>query len=339
MKPTILITGIAGLLGARLADWLCQTQSYDVVGVDNLSGGYRDNIHPSVIFYEQDICDGMYAIFAKHKPHYVFHFAAYAAEGLSPFIRKFNYQNNVIATAEIINQCINHPVKRLVFASSMAVYGKHQAPFDERLTPQPIDPYGIAKFACEMDIMVAGTQHDLDWCIIRPHNVYGAKQNIWDKYRNVLGIWMHQHLNGQALTIYGDGEQKRAFSAIEDCIEPMHKAAIADKASREVINLGGITECSINQAADAIIAVMGGGDKHYLEARHEVKFAYPTHQKSIDILGYHESATFHERLSTMWAWAKIQPERTQKLWSGFEVNQGIYSYWQHADSPEVLRST
>ena len=161
-----------------------------------------------MIFYNEDIANDISFIFEKHKPDYVFHMAAYAAEGLSPFIRKYNYTNNLLATAEIVNNCIKYNTKRLVFTSTLAVYGNGKVPFDESALLMPIDPYGVAKYGCEMDIQIAGEQHGLDWCIIRPHNVYGIKQNIWDKYRNLLGIWMYQNLNDQPLTIFGDGEQK-----------------------------------------------------------------------------------------------------------------------------------
>ena len=185
----ILITGIAGLLGSRLSDWIIENISNcTVVGIDNLSGGYLENLHPKVEFYKTDLVeDPISHIFKKHQFDFVFHFAAYAAEGLSPFIRAYNYDNNLKSTAKIINESINHNVKRLVFTSSMAVYGHGENKlFVESQIPKPIDPYGVAKYACEMDIIIAGEQHDLDWCIIRPHNVYGINQNIWDKYRNVL---------------------------------------------------------------------------------------------------------------------------------------------------------
>ena len=196
MNKSVLITGIAGLIGSSLADWILDNQSgYQIIGVDNLSGGYKSNVDERVVFYEIDCASKeLKEIFSKHQPTYVFHFAAYAAEGLSPFVRAYNYQNNLVATANIVNECIRKDVKRLIFTSSMAVYGKGNAPFDEMQQPAPIDPYGVAKYACEMDIQIAGDQHGLDWCIIRPHNVYGIKQNIWDTYRNVLGIWMYQFL-------------------------------------------------------------------------------------------------------------------------------------------------
>jgi UDP-glucose 4-epimerase len=239
-NKTILITGVAGLLGSRLADWLVENTNHNIIGVDDLSGGYIDNVHNQVQFHQFDLAenDRLEKLVKVTNPNVVYHLAAYAAEGLSPFMRSFNYKNNLMSTSKVINACINYEVDRLVFTSTMAVYGHGNPPFDEEDTPTPIDPYGIAKYACEMDIQVAGEQHGLDWCIIRPHNVYGEKQNIWDRYRNVLGIWMYQHMNNEKMTIFGDGEQKRAFSYMGDCLEPLYKAGFDKRASKEIINLG-----------------------------------------------------------------------------------------------------
>lgn len=325
----VLITGNAGLLGSRLADWILQHTKYEVVGIDNLSGGYLENINEKVHFYQMDLTEGdVDAVFAEHTPEFVFHFAAYAAEGLSPFIRKYNYTNNVVATAAVVNACIKHSVKRLVFTSSMAVYGKGTPPFDEKNSQHPIDPYGVAKFACEMDIQIAGTQHGLDWCIIRPHNVYGAKQNIWDSYRNVLGIWMLRYLNEETLRIYGDGTQTRAFSFIDDCLEPLWKAAVDSRASKQIINLGGTKEVSINEANAVLREVMGGGVVEYMEQRHEVKNAYSTWQKSIDLLDYADHTPLKDGLTSMWEWAKHQPHRPKFEWPSYELEKGIYSFWK-----------
>ena len=195
----ILITGVAGLLGSRLADWIIENKpEVEVIGIDDLSGGYLENVNSKVNFWQMNLVDHpIDNCFQLHQFDYVFHFAAYAAEGLSPFIRQYNYNNNLVATARIVNNCIKYDVKRLIFTSTLAVYGHgYGGIFDETQVPKPIDPYGVAKYACEMDIQIAGEQHGLDYCIIRPHNVYGRKQNIWDKYRNVLGIWMYQHMNG-----------------------------------------------------------------------------------------------------------------------------------------------
>lgn len=326
----IMITGVAGLLGSRMATWLLDNiPDVEVFGIDDLSGGYVENIDVRVKFIKTNCAsDEFVEYFNTIKPDYVYHFAAYAAEGLSPFIRKYNYTNNLISTVNVVNCCINNDVKRLIFTSSMAVYGKQIPPFDEKLERKPIDPYGVAKASCERDIEIAGEQHGLDWCIIRPHNVYGLNQNIWDKYRNVLGIWMYKHLNGLPLTIYGTGNQTRAFSYIDNCLLPLWKAAISEKTSKQIINLGGTKEYSINEAADVLIDVMGGGKKVYLEERHEVFHAWSTWEKSIDLLGYSDTISLHEGLTRMWEWAKTQPDRGQFKWKNYEVEKGIYSYWK-----------
>ncbi len=333
MEKYVLITGVAGLLGSKLANWIIKNKKdYKVIGIDNLFGGYVENINKDVFFYQRDLSqDNIVDIFDEYQIDYVFHFAAYAAEGLSPFMRKFNWKNNTVSTANIINECVEHDVKRLVYTSSMSIYGygdKKLNRFDENDIPCPIDPYGISKYACEMDIKVAGDQHNLDWCIIRPHNIYGENQNIWDKYRNVLGIWMYQILNDKPMLIYGDGEQTRAFTYIEDNLEPLWNAAVLPQASKEIINLGGITPYTINEAAN-ILAKIANYDKiEHKEPRHEVKWAVPTYQKSIDLLNYKDITNLETGLNKMWEWAKVQPNRPQYKWGNYEINKGIYSYWK-----------
>jgi UDP-glucose 4-epimerase len=329
-KKNVLITGVAGLLGSNMADWIIKNHNeYNVIGVDDLSGGYKDNVSDGVIFENYNLSDkNLSTLFEKYKFEYVFHFAAYAAEGLSPFIRNFNYQNNLLCTSNIVNNCIEFDVKRLIFTSSMAVYGFGNPPFDEKDIPSPIDPYGVAKFACEMDIRIAGEQHNMDWCIIRPHNVYGVKQNIWDKYRNVLGIWMYQTLNDQPMTIFGDGNQTRAFSYIDDILEPLWISAVSEKTSKEIINLGGTKEYTINEANKILQKITGNNNTLYLESRHEVKNAHPTWSKSVELLNYKDTHTLEEGLIKMWEWAKLQPTRSQYKWGEYEINKGIYSFWK-----------
>jgi UDP-glucose 4-epimerase len=328
----ILITGVAGLLGSRLSDWIIENvPGSEVVGIDNLSGGYIENVNPKVDFRNLDIShdDRLKEVFEETKPDYVFHLAAYAAEGLSPFIRTYNYDNNLRSTAAIVNECIKHEIKRLVFTSTLAVYGHgYGGIFDESQVPKPIDPYGVAKYACEMDIQIAGEQHGLDWCIVRPHNVYGIKQNIWDKYRNVLGIWMYQHLEGEPMTIFGDGKQTRAFSYIDDSLEPLWNSAIRESASNQIINLGGIKEYSIREANEILRQVIGGGSVQYFEQRHEVKHSIPTWQKSVDILGFSHETNLEDGLTAMWNWAKNQSRRERFVWDSYELDKGIYSFWK-----------
>jgi len=298
----ILITGVAGLLGSRLADYIIENQpQVHIVGIDDMSGGYRENVNSKVELWEMNLVNGnIQECFERHKFDYVYHFAAYAAEGLSPFIRSYNYQNNLVATSI----------------------------FDESQQQRPIDPYGVAKYGCEMDIQIAGEHHGLDWCIIRPHNVYGRNQNIWDKYRNVLGIWMYQHTINEPMTIFGDGTQTRAFSYIDDSIEPLWKASQDNRASKQIINLGGIKEYSINEANEILREVVGGGEVKYFEGRHEVKHSIPTWQKSIDLLDFEHKTDLKEGLTKMWEWVKTQPVRERFVWPSYELDKGIYSFWK-----------
>jgi len=332
MKKTILITGVAGLLGSRLADWIIKNTNHRVIGIDNLSGGYTENIPEGVEFFKFDLkeLNSIDELFKKHPPNIIYHFAAYAAEGLSPFIRKYNYENNLISSTNLVTCAIKHDVDRFIFASSMSVYGnKYNPPFHEDLQQCPIDPYGVAKFSVEQDLKIAYEQHGLKYTIIRPHNFYGQNQNIWDKYRNVLGIWMYQIINDMQPTIFGDGEQIRAFSYVDDSIIPFWNASQRDECVDQIINLGGIKEYTINQACETLIKVTGTDLKpKYLEGRHEAKHAWATWDKSVDLLDFDHKIDLEEGLTKMWEWAQTQPKRKRFFWGEYELNKGIYEYWK-----------
>lgn len=333
----VLITGVAGFIGSRFAGWL-QDNVPDVriVGVDDLSCGYAENVPPGVEWHVMQLGVGdkhLLRLFASKHFDYVFHFAAYAAECLSPFIRRYNYQNNLVATAEIVNACIAAgTVKRLVFTSSIAVYGSGRPPFREDHQSRPIDPYGVAKLACEQDIAIAGEQHGLDWCVLRPHNVYGPGQSIWQRYRNVFGLWMSRRLAGLPLQIYGDGLQQRAFSYIDDCLPVIWRAATEPAAGRQVFNIGGTEPTTIREAAELCRSVMGGGEVEHCEPRHEVRQAWADATKAVDLLGYVDRTPLYDGLRAMWEWAKpawrMFPERRDSDRIEPEIQQGLYGYWQ-----------
>ena len=332
MNNKILITGVAGLLGSRLADWIINNTHYEVIGIDDLSGGYESNIPKGVKLYKFDLKDlkKLNEVFEQENPSIVYHFAAYAAEGLSPFIRKFNYENNLISSTNLITCSIKYNIKRFVFASSMSVYGnRYQPPFDESLQQCPIDPYGIAKFAVEQDLKVAYEQHGLNYTIVRPHNFYGKNQNIWDKYRNVLGIWMYQIMNDMQPTIFGDGEQVRAFSYVDDSIIPFWNASQRDECIDEIINLGGIKEYTINEACNTLLKVTNSNLKpKYLEGRHETKHAWATWDKSVKLLDFQHKIDLEEGLTKMWEWSQTQPMRKRFFWDEYELDKGIYDFWK-----------
>lgn len=314
----------------------------NVYGIDDLSGGYVENIPKGIRWTNANLATDIKEVeylFDLVQFDVVFHFAAYAAEGLSPFMRRFNYSNNIGSTMTIVNECIKHHLKRLVYASSMSVYGhgkfyqEHghgslEARFQEDDQPCPIDPYGISKYACEMDIQVAGVQHELDWCIIRPHNIFGPGQNIWDRYRNVIGIWMYQSLHHTPITIYGDGTQVRAFTYIDNNLPCIYEAAISPKASKQIINLGGVIPYELNHVAELVSKVTGNSNIVHLEGRHEVHTAVPTYYKSIELLNYKDSILLEEGICNMWEWVKLQPGRIRKKWDQYEISEGIYSYWK-----------
>jgi UDP-glucose 4-epimerase len=340
MIKTILITGACGLLGSRVAKYIIENkEGYNLILLDDFSGGIKENInfiknYKNIKFYDYNLKEEekVNLIFKENQIDYVYHFAAYAAEGLSPFIRNYNYTNNLLASVNIINNCIKYNITRLVFTSSMAVYGKNKTPYSEDLNPNPIDPYGVAKYAVEMDIAIAGEQHNLDWCIIRPHNVYGINQNIWDKYRNVLGIWMYQSISNLPMTIYGDGLQTRSFSYIDDCLEPLWLSLISKEASKQIINLGSTEHITILEASKIVSSITNNNNIIHLEERHEIKEAIPSYQKSIDILKYKQITTLEQGLKNMWEWASEQPIKKRKEWDVFELNKNIYSYWKNKDN-------
>lgn len=334
---TVVITGCAGLLGSHFSRHLLKN-GYRVVGIDDLSGGYEDYLPNCDNFEfwpidlsERESSKRLEECFSRENPIACFHFAAYAAEGLSPFIRHFNYTNNILASSNVINACVNHDTK-LVFTSSMAVYGNHYPPFREDMLPVPIDPYGIAKYAVEMDIKQAHEQFGLRYSIIRPHNVVGIYQNIWDKYRNVVGIFIRRVLDDEPMLIFGDGDQTRAFSDIEYYMEPFEKL-INDDHNCEIFNIGADKSWTINELATIVVKV---ARKHgyrattkKVEARHEAKHAYCDHAKAKDPnkLDFKDWTVLEKLVDKMFQWALTQPKREQKLME-YEIQKGIYEYWK-----------
>lgn len=326
----VLITGAAGLLGANFSRHLLN-KGYKVLGIDDLSGGYEDSVPSEMTFYKQDLSNrkAVEEIFSSEKPDYVFHFAAYAAEGLSPFIRNYNYTNNILSSANVINACINNEIKKVVFTSSMAVYGVGNPPFTESQLPTPEDPYGIAKYAVEMDLKLAHEMFGLKYSIVRPHNVVGIYQNVWDRYRNVIGIWIRKALAGEPLTIFGDGTQIRAFSDIKFYMDPFEKLMTAHDG--EIFNIGADKHYTINEAAEAVINVakeLGiNATKIHLEPRNEVHTAYCDHTKAHKLLGFKDNTDLHETIMKMFKWAQEQPNRPMKNMD-YEIEKNMYSFWK-----------
>ena len=327
---TAFVTGAAGFIGSHVAEYLLK-QGQEVVGLDDLSGGFEDNVPNGTIFHKGTILDKalLKKIFAEHKIDTVYHLAAYAAEGLSHFIRAFNYENNVVGTMNVMNEAIKAEVRCFVFTSSIAVYGANQTPMIESLTPSPEDPYGVAKYSVELDLAAAGHMFGLKYVIFRPHNVYGERQHIGDRYRNVIGIFMNQLMTGQPMSIFGDGTQSRAFSYIADVAPIIARAPDVPAAYNEIFNVGADKATTLNELAAAVAEAMGSTSKvKHLEARKEVLHAIADHSKVGKTFDYTAKHDLKDGLSRMAAWAKSVGPRKPTLFENIEVLRNLPPSWR-----------
>ncbi len=331
MADTVLVTGAAGFLGSHLLDDLIE-MGYQVLALDDLSGGYRENVNSAAIFIKGSVTDHdlVNRIFNEYRPRYVYHLAAYAAEGLSHFIRRFNYTNNLIGSVNLMNAAVNYGAEHLVFTSSIAVYGSAPPPMIEAMTPQPEDPYGVAKYAVEQDLKLSWEMFELPYTIFRPHNVYGERQNVADRYRNVIGIFMNQIMQGKPVTIFGDGEQSRGFTYVKDITPVMARAPMVAEAKNEIFNLGADTPVTVNQLVEEVGSVMGvTPDVRYLPARHEVVHAYARHDKVRRIFSLADDyeTPLADGLRKMWPWVQQHGARKTPKFDNIEIMKNLPGVW------------
>lgn len=327
--PTSLVTGGAGFIGAHVSRELLGL-GHRVVVLDDLSGGFRDNVPDGATFVHGSILDLhlLADLFDAQKFDYVYHLAAYAAEGLSHFIRRFNYNNNLIGSVNLINEAVKHKVKCFIFTSSIAVYGSIPPPMSEETRPLPEDPYGIAKLAVEQDIEAAHKMFDLNFVIFRPHNVYGEYQNIGDRYRNVVGIFMNQLLGGLPLTIFGDGHQTRAFSYIGDVAPHIARSVACARAYNQIFNIGADQPFTVNQLAKATMDSMGmKTDIRYLAPRNEVVHAHADHSKARETFGICSTTSIWEGLTRMADWVTRVGARKSKRFGDIEIAERLPAVW------------
>jgi UDP-glucose 4-epimerase len=326
-----VVTGGAGFIGAHVVNALVE-RGDKVVVVDDLSGGFADYINEKAIFRQGSVYDDKFvtSLFEEFKFDYVYHLAAYAAEGLSHFIRRFNYNNNLIGSVNLINESIKHKVKCFVFTSSIAVYGAGQVPMTEETTPLPEDPYGVSKYAVELDLRSAHEMFGLNYIIFRPHNVYGEFQNIGDRYRNVIGIFMNQLMQGKPLTVFGDGNQTRAFSYINDVAPHIARSVEIPAAYNQVFNIGADKEYTVNELATVIMKEMSmEGDIRHLPARNEVVNAYSDHSKAKRVFGIRDDnfTSLEEGIRKMASWARKAGARESSRFSNIEIMEKLPAVW------------
>jgi len=327
---TILVTGGAGFIGSHVAEALYK-KNHRVVVLDDLSGGFRENVVPGVEFIQGTINDHEFVnrLFADRRFDYVFHLAAYAAEGLSHFIKRFNYNNNLIGSMNLINASVNTGVKGFVFTSSIAVYGASpELPMTEDTPAHPEDSYGIAKLAVEQELKACREMFDLEYIIFRPHNVFGERQNIGDKYRNVVGIFMNQILQGKPMSVFGDGSQTRAFSYIADVAPVIAESIEIPAAYNQVFNIGADQHYSVNELAEAVARAMGVEPQiAHLPARNEVLNAYSSHEKVRRVFGERELVSLRDGLARMAEWVKQHGARSSTKFGEIEIEKNFPKAW------------
>jgi len=331
----ILVTGGAGFMGSHLVRGIldiAELADYRVTVLDDLSGGFRENVPsgPRVDFIVGSITDvGMVGrLFEERKFDYVYHLAAYAAESLSHFIRNFNYTNNLIGSMNLINGSIRAETKCFVFISSIAVYGAAQVPMLETTVPMPEDPYGVAKYAVELDLCTAHGMFGLNHVIFRPHNVYGEHQNIGDRYRNVIGIFMNQILQSKPMTIFGNGEQQRSFSYVSEVVPIIARAPLVERARNQVFNVGADQPYTVNSLAVHVAEAMGvKPDVTHLPPRNEVVIAYSDHRKCHEIFGPPKAVSLANGLRAMADWVRSAGARKSRAFDNIEIQRGLPPSW------------
>ena len=328
---SVLVTGGAGFIGSHVARHLVDG-GHDVVVLDDLSGGYEANVPAGATFVAGSVVDPELVedLFQNHGFSAVFHLAAYAAEGLSHFIRRFNYTNNVLGSVNLLNAAVRaETVERFVFTSSIAVYGAAQTPMTEEVTPEPEDPYGIGKYAVELDLRAAQRMFGLDYTIFRPHNVYGEQQNVADPYRNVIGIFINQLLSDRPMTIFGDGLQTRAFTHIDDVAPVIARAIDVPAAANEVFNVGADTPHTVLDLAHAVARAFDVSDPEieFLPAREEVVHAFSDHAKLHRVFGRDETVPLEAGLRRMTDWAREIGVREPVRFESVEVLRNLPPSW------------
>ena len=324
-----LVTGAAGFIGSHVAQ-ACLDRGMIVTAVDDLSGGFLRNVPPGVRFVQGDLRDVNFvkSLFAEKRIDYIYHLAAYAAEGLSHFIRRFNYETNLLASINLLNEAVRHDVECFVFTSSIAVYGAGQSPLREDMLPRPEDPYGISKLAVELDLEAAHRMFGTKYVIFRPHNVYGERQNLADRYRNVIGIFMNQVMRGEPMTIFGDGLQTRAFSHVDDVAPIIAQSVLNPAAMNQVFNVGADTPYSVLELAGVVASVFGVPmNVTHLPPRQEVLHAWSDHSKVANCFGKKPSVDLVTGIKRMADWARAVGPTEPVRFGEVEISKNMPPSW------------
>jgi len=324
----ILVTGVAGFLGSHLAERLAQMKN-EVVGVDNMSGGYKDNIPANIKFFNIDCCDLKKMNKAMKGVDVVYHCAATAHEGLSVFSPYEITKNNYLASVSVFTAAISHKVKRIIFCSSMARYGDQQTPFNESMIPKPVDPYAISKVASENVLINLCDLNNIEWVIAVPHNIIGPRQKYDDPFRNVVSIMINRMMQKKAPIIYGDGEQKRCFSYIDDCLSCLLPMLDQKNLNKQIINIGPDEEfVTINKIAEICSNVTGSNLKpiYRKDRPREVKNATCSADKARKLLNYQTKTDLYQGILHTFNYIKKRGSKNFKYHINLEIENDLTPY-------------
>lgn len=332
VKTKVLITGVSGLLGSTFARKLITSGNYEIIGIDNMVGGVEGNVPEAVKYIKGDICDTKLMTELCEGVDTVFHAAALPYEGLSVFSPACVTQSIVFGTVSVASACLANNVRLLINCSSMARYGDQTPPFTEDMLRKPVDPYGLAKTQAEEHLEMLNEIHGLNFVTVVPHNVIGVGQRFYDPFRNVVGIMINRLLLNKPIIVYGDGEQKRSFSDVWDCIDAVYNIMISDRdISRQVFNIGpDDNEISIKQLAYKVghHCSVYPQLEYFPDRPREVKNAYCSSDKIRKQFNYNAKIKTDDTIKQMVDWIRPQSrefeyhlplefttEKTPKTWT------------------------
>jgi len=321
----VLITGVAGFLGSHLSQKLSEL-GHQIIGIDNMMGGYEDNIPKNIKFFNIDCCDLAKMNRVMDKVDVVFHCAATAHEGLSVFSPYEISKNNFLASVSVFSAAISHKVKRIIFCSSMARYGDQQTPFSEDMNPKPVDPYAISKVASEDILKNLCELNNIEWVIAVPHNIIGPRQKYDDPYRNVVSIMINRILQNKSPIIYGDGNQKRCFSYIDDCITCLIPMLDQKNLNKQIINIGPDEEfVTINKVSEICSNITGSNLKpiYKKDRPREVKHASCSADKARKLLNYKTKTNLYNGILETFNYIKKRGSKPFKYHINLEIKNKL----------------
>ncbi len=321
----IFITGVAGFLGSNLADYYID-KGFEVTGCDNLIGGDEENVNKKVNFHRGDCENLEFMTEIMSGSDLVCHTAAYAHEGLSNISPTLICNSNVTGSVSVFTAAIKNKVRRIVYCSSMARYGNIEMPFKEDDVPNPIDPYGVSKLAAEKILKILCETHGVEYNIAVPHNIIGPKQKYDDPFRNVASIMTNLMLQGRQPVIYGDGNQKRCFSDIQDCIFCLDKLLTEPNIKSQTVNIGPDEEViTIKQLFEKISNKMKFNmpPLYFKDRPNEVKFASCSSEKARKLLKYRTSISLDQSIDKLISFVKRKGPKEFKYGYKLEIDNEV----------------